>query len=86
MAVAVAKFMAGAVAGKVHPVAPSLRGLELQYVCPSPPTVVQGMPVLMTRPPRGGYPDPGAVRVVVWPAEPALDDLSVLGLGMLEVL
>ena len=78
MAVAVAKFMAGAVAGRVHPVAPSLRSLELQYVCPSPSTVVQGMPVLMTRPPRGGCPDPMAVRVVVWPAESVLDDLLIL--------
>jgi hypothetical protein len=67
MAVGVAKFMAGAL--DVFADVPSLRSLALPYACPPTPTVLQGMPVLMTRPPRRGYPDPAAVRLLVWPKE-----------------
>ena len=64
MAASVAKFMSGVI--KLYDVV-SLRSLRLPYVCMPAPTVLQGV-VLMTRPPRGGVPNPDAVHVLVWPA------------------
>ena len=37
--------------------------------------VLQGSPVLMTRPPRAAVPNPDAVRVMVWPVEQGLATL-----------
>ena len=62
---AVARLMGAA--AKMYAGVPSLASLSLPYSCPPVPRVLQGMPVLMTRPPRAAVPDQDAVRVVVWP-------------------
>ena len=74
MGTAVAKFMAQAAA--LYAGVPSLKSLSVPYFCPPVPVVVQGGPVLLTRPPRAAVPDPSVVRVVVWPVQRSLATLS----------
>ena len=73
MGVAAAKVLAAAPG--MYGSAPTIAGLSLPYSCPPVPMVLQGSPVLMTRPPRAAVPDPDAVRVMVWPVEQGLATL-----------